>query len=301
MKKDIQKNKACLNCGTPLNSLFCPECGQKNKDYSLSFKDLFSDIIEDLLEVDSRVVKSLRMLFFKPGFLTREYVMGRRVSYLPPLRLYLVASVVFFLLISLQQMIPELSNNQFIRDWSATGDVEEALSNSFESMSGDIEGQESTTGTDDVVVFPKHDAGSGVDVTVGSKNMDLDQGEFLAAFSDNFAKVMFLLLPVAALQLKLLYLRRKKRYIEHLIFSLHLHAFIFSLLILTIFIPFKITMWLVILSSLAYLYLAMRRFYGQSHVKTSSKMLLLLLSYGLSIGIVMTLTMAATAISQVVT
>jgi len=111
--------------------------------------------------------------------------------------------------------------------------------------------------------------------------------------------MMFLLLPVAALQLKMLYWRRKKLYIEHLVFSLHVHAFIFSLLILTIILDYKLIMWLVILSSLLYLYIAMKQFYEQSYSKTATKMVLLLLSYGVTTILVMTLTMVVTAVGLV--
>jgi len=103
----------------------------------------------------------------------------------------------------------------------------------------------------------------------------------------------------AALQLKVLYWRRKKLYIEHLVFSLHVHAFIFSLLILTIILDYKLTMWLVIISSLIYLYIAMKQFYSQSYSKTATKMVLLLLSYGVTTLLVMALTMVVTAVGLV--
>ncbi len=298
-KPRIYANTHCLNCGTKLDTQFCPQCGQKNKDYRLSFKDLFSDFLEEILDVDSRVLRSLRMLFTRPGFLTTEYIKGRRISYLPPVRIYLVASILFFLMLSLNTLIPSFQNSNFFKELSKTGDIDEALNNAMESQVQTLTGEQLESEDSDLPQMDPDSSSSGMAVTVGENQFDVQQRDFLVNFSDNFAKMMFLLLPVAALQLKLLYWRRKKLYIEHLIFSLHVHAFIFSLLILTVILDFKLVMWVVILASLVYLYLAMKNYYKQSHPKTFTKMLLLLFSYGLAIMLVMTLTLVATAIGLV--
>ena len=298
-KSIAPQNGPCLNCGTQLNSNFCPQCGQKNRSYHISLKDFFADFMEELLDVDSRVLRSLKLLFSKPGFLTTEYVKGRRINYLPPVRIYLVASVVFFLALSMKTLIPSFQNNQFIKEFTESGDMEDALGKVVESKTHEVNGGEYfTKGTGLVEVDPDSST-SPISLSVGGSNFNVQPGDFLSNFSDNFAKMMFFLLPVAALQLKVLYWRRKKLYIEHLIFSLHVHAVIFSLLILTVILDFRIVMWGVILASLVYLYLALKNFYAQSHPKTLSKMLLLLVSYGLAIGLVMTLTLVATAIGLV--
>ena len=291
-KSRIPQGKTCLNCGAFLTAQFCAECGQKNKDYRLSFKDLFSDFLEELLDVDSRVLKSLRILFTRPGLLTTEYIKGRRISYLPPVRIYLVASILFFLAISLNTLVPNIQNNELFQEWTQTGNIDEALTNTLatqvQSLTGDRLGEVAADSSTNAV-----------SVSVGENNFDVQQDDFLSNFSDNIAKMMFLLLPVAALQLKMLYWRRKKLYIEHLIFSLHVHAFIFSLLIITVILDFKVVMWAVLIWSLVYLYLAMKNYYGQSYSKTFAKMFLLLLSYGLAIMLVMTITLVATAVGLV--
>ena len=295
-KPRILPNTECLNCGSPLTAQFCALCGQKNKDYSLTFKDLFSDFIEELLDVDSRVLKTLRLLFTSPGFLTAEYVVGRRVSYLPPVRLYLVASVLFFLTLTIKTLLPSVQSNEFFKEITETGSIDTAIEHVIENQQ-----QNGSLVSLDSGLEPATPDSSHTDVTmsIGGSEMDVQQGDFLSSFSDNFAKMMFLLLPVAALQLKLLYWRRNKLYIEHLVFSLHVHAFIFSLLILTVLIDFKFMMWIVIMASLIYLFLAMKRFYQQSYAKTASKMVLLLFSYGITTGLVMVLTLMITAVGMV--
>ncbi|MBL7029262.1 MAG: DUF3667 domain-containing protein [Candidatus Marinimicrobia bacterium] len=293
-KPRIPRHTECLNCGSPLSAQFCPQCGQKNKDYNLTFKDFFSVFLEELLDVDSRVLRSLKLLFTKPGFLTSEYVKGRRVRYLPPVRIYLVASVLFFLSLTLNTLLPSVQNNEFFKEIAETGDLDDALENALESKQNSL-----TNNGSGLVAVDPDSSHSGMQLSLGESQYDVNQGDFLSNFSDNFAKMMFLLLPVAALQLKALYWRRKKLYIEHLVFSLHVHAFIFSLLILTIIFDFKLTMWLVIISSLIYLYIAMKQFYEQSYAKTASKMVLLLLSYGVTTILVMTLTLVVTAVGLV--
>lgn len=299
-KAKLPANPHCLNCGTELNTHFCPKCGQKNKDYRLSFKDLFSDFLEELLDVDSRVLRSLRMLFTRPGFLTTEYIKGRRISYLPPVRIYLIASVLFFLILSLKTLIPEIQDNEILRELSSSDDIESTLEEIVEKKAGET-WDDSPEGTgDEIPVLGADSTGSSMSVSINNDSFDLEQNDVLSSFADNFAKVMFLLLPVAALQLKILYVRRKKMYIEHLIFSLHVHAFIFSLLILTVIFDYRWVMWGVILSSLIYLYLAMKNYYEQSYFKTGTKMLLLLLSYGLTTMLVMVLTLLVTAVGLLV-
>jgi len=290
----------CLNCGSEMSALFCPQCGQKNKDYSLSFRDLFSEFLEELLDVDSRVLRSLRLLFSAPGFLTAEYVKGRRVSYLSPVRLYLVASVLFFLSITIQNLIPSVQDNEFFKEMKATGNLDNALENAVRSKQKVVNDRGEVLTQQDAEAAVTDTSSSEMNIVYGNGEYDLEQSDFLSNFSDNFAKMMFLLLPVAALQLKFLYWRRKKLYIEHLVFSLHVHAFMFSLLILTVLLQYKLVVWLVIIASLVYLYLAMKNYYQQSYPKTAAKMLLLLTSYGLTTLLVMTLTLVVTALTLVV-
>jgi len=299
-KPRIEPNTHCLNCGSPLSALFCSHCGQKNKDYSLTFKDLFSDFLEELLDVDSRVLKSLRLLFTSPGFLTAEYVKGRRVSYLPPVRIYLVASVLFFLSLTLSNMIPDVQESEFFKEITETGSLDTALDSALTAKEKSLSKDGLFSDNSGLVPIDPDSTNSGMTISLGEGQYDVEQGDFLSDFSDNFAKMMFLLLPVAALQLKVLYWRRKKLYIEHLIFSLHVHAFIFSLLILTVIFNYKIVMWFVIIASLVYIYMAMKNYYGQSYPKTAAKMLLLMLSYGITTILVMTLTLVVTAVGLVV-
>ena len=77
----------CLNCGTGLEDESCTRCGQKGAHPNPTLDDLYHDFTHEMLHMDGRLWSSLRLLFTRPGFLTRDYIAGRRAPYLPPLRL----------------------------------------------------------------------------------------------------------------------------------------------------------------------------------------------------------------------
>jgi hypothetical protein len=91
----------CLNCGEVLTGQHCSHCGQHAQVRVLSLWSLIRDVIGDLLDADSRIWRTLVPLAFRPGLLTQDFLRGRRARYTPPFRMYLVLSLVFFVLASL--------------------------------------------------------------------------------------------------------------------------------------------------------------------------------------------------------
>lgn len=90
--------KNCCNCHAPIASAYCPECGQKDIDLGRPMTDLVRELLKETFEVDGRAFRTLRTLFLQPGILTTEFLAGRRRAYTPPLRLYIVISVSFFVI-----------------------------------------------------------------------------------------------------------------------------------------------------------------------------------------------------------
>lgn len=86
----------CLNCGTELRGQYCGKCGQRARSRLISLWELVQDAFGDLFEIDSRLWRTLVPLLIRPGRLTRDYLKGRRARYMPPFRMYLVLSVIFF-------------------------------------------------------------------------------------------------------------------------------------------------------------------------------------------------------------
>ena len=92
-----RKEKDCLNCGTMIQGRYCHVCGQQNLEPKESVWHLVSHIFNDITHFDGKFFTTLKDLLFKPGFLSREYVKGRRASYLDPIRMYVFTSAIFFL------------------------------------------------------------------------------------------------------------------------------------------------------------------------------------------------------------
>lgn len=93
------KNKKCKNCKYPIDVKFCSKCGQEDIEL-LKFKDLTKDFFDHLLDLDSRLFITLKYLITRPGYLTTEYWRGKRVRYIPPFKIYLLASFFYFFIYS---------------------------------------------------------------------------------------------------------------------------------------------------------------------------------------------------------
>ncbi|MBD3581377.1 DUF3667 domain-containing protein [Flavobacterium selenitireducens] len=97
----LRQDKTCLNCRHVVERRYCPNCGQENTDSRKTFHHLFIHFFEDLTHYENAFWKTIRHLLFKPGRLTAEYLSGKRLSYLAPVRLYIFISFVTFFVISL--------------------------------------------------------------------------------------------------------------------------------------------------------------------------------------------------------
>ncbi|MEO7210781.1 MAG: DUF3667 domain-containing protein, partial [Chitinophagaceae bacterium] len=93
-----RKEKSCLNCHAQLVGRYCHKCGQENIEPQESFWHLLTHFVFDIFHFDGKFFTTMKDLVFKPGFLTREYVNGRRASYLHPIRMYVFTSAIFFII-----------------------------------------------------------------------------------------------------------------------------------------------------------------------------------------------------------
>ncbi len=104
----LRKDKTCLNCNYVVDKRFCPNCGQENTESRKTFFHLFVHFFEDLTHYENAFWKTIKNLIFRPASLSKEYLSGKRMSYLAPVRLYIFVSFVTFFLIS---MLPSDENN----------------------------------------------------------------------------------------------------------------------------------------------------------------------------------------------
>jgi hypothetical protein len=283
----------CANCGTPVDAEFCAHCGQENKVYLRGFHKVLGDFLGDLLNFDSRFFGSVWPLFARPGLLTKEYLAGRRVRFIPPVRMYLFASLFFFGMVAV---------------WVSTASPE-FFAQANRQAAADIAKER---GEGDLPPVPAPPSAQGAPSSSGpSVHVGSDEPEFKFSDSDpgwvkdaaermkhNFEKIkadkdfrrllfdrgvgnlplmMFLLLPIYALLLKLLYLRSGRYYVEHIIFALHTHSAIFLGLggVLAWFVSAPLFGYRAAPPGLLIAAFAMKRMYGQGWWKTSIKYLIL--------------------------
>ena len=113
------EKKLCENCNSELADLYCSECGQKNIE-SFTFTELVKDFFDNIFSLDSRLFQTFKFLIIRPGFLTNEYWSGKRITYLPPFRIYLLTSILFFLIpnpdyqLRAEEFYPLLQKGMFV-------------------------------------------------------------------------------------------------------------------------------------------------------------------------------------------
>ena len=211
----------CTNCSEPLpgQADFCPVCGQSIKVITRPWREVFGELLKDLFDIDGRMLLSVRLLMTRPGFLSKEYINGRRLSYTSPVRMYLIISLVFFFVLPL--------------------------------------------------ILP--------DSTVSSSTREVSV--------DQYSQAMFVLLPIFALLLKMLY--RNVFYLPHIVFTIHLFSAMLIVFAAILSIEIQADLHIAVLLMqvvllvymLAYLLIALRVTYQDSWLKTSLKCLALLVLF----------------------
>lgn len=93
-----EKFNICPNCAYEFHGIdnYCPNCGQENHNIDVPFKHLFLELLEGTLHFDTKIIHTLKLLLFKPGQLTEQFVQNKRAAYVPPIRLYVFISFIFF-------------------------------------------------------------------------------------------------------------------------------------------------------------------------------------------------------------
>jgi len=122
----LRKEKNCLNCGTIVEQRFCPKCGQENSINRPSFHYLFSHFAEDFVHYDSGFWKTMKTLTRKPGKIIRDYLDGKRKTYVPPVKLYIFVSFITFFI---PFILPDFDNSE-----NESGFISETTNNDFEGI-----------------------------------------------------------------------------------------------------------------------------------------------------------------------
>lgn len=239
----------CLNCGQPMQGDFCADCGQQEKEVRRPFIVFIQEFIWVVFELDGRAYRTLGNLLTRPGFLTREYFAGRRVKYTPPLRLFLIISIGFFLIISLVASVAGIREEMSAIAGAVTQEEPAALADdNIRVLDGDLEPENYGEVIEvlELVDLPFFDEETNrnlrsVLVTQFETNIQElmeDPRDFLTGSLEYVTFFMLLMMPVLALIQQILWIFSRRYYIEHLVLTVHNHAFV----ILMIFLAMMVSM-----------------------------------------------------------
>jgi Protein of unknown function (DUF3667) len=259
---------------------YCGFCGQRLEPPVHSLWHFIQLAAEDLTHADSRLWRTLAALLFKPGYLTREFLHGRRASHLPPVRLYLVLSVVFFIWVGIGHpqrpaapTAPREADGRVVTPFSPAqpGESEEQRIERLCS-NWDYHGPwQERLGP----MMPRL-----------CRQVVADRGRALReTYLHNLPRAMFLFLPLLAAGMMLLYWWPRHFYVEHLLLLVHNHAFVFLIVPLVWTVSALIPVggsslqFATVLYIVYYMYRSMRMTYGQARALTAVKLVVLSFFY----------------------
>lgn len=252
-----KKTPSCVSCNSELSGKFCSNCGEKVIDeHNYSILNFINSIQNAFTDIDNNFFRSFYLLIKKPGFLSREYVIGKRVNYLKPIQIFLIANVIYFI----------------IQPFTMINGYNTPLSTQINLMPYSSISKEMT---DKRIV----------DLELSFESFEQQYNKK----SENYAKsLVILMIPILAFFLKLLYFRSTRYFVEHLVFSVHFFSFylfyVYSIaflmfrLIVEVFPQIGKEIYLTIMSVsilFVYFYFSLHYFYKQKKSLTMVKSLIL--------------------------
>ncbi len=307
----LEPGAPCANCGAPVPERFCSRCGQdRGLTPHVPLREIVGEALGEALSVDGRMARTIVPFLFRPGFLTAEYLAGRRVRYSSPLRLYLLTTLLFFLAASLGPDQPGLQSRGKDGGFVIGYTVDPEPATGTPAAAGAAGPSGPAPAERKVLVGGSRELTEAERVAVRDEVARLrtkgdlfsrlmaDRIERLGALPPGEAsrqvsqailaqtpRVLLFLVPVMAGLLALLYRGRRRFYAEHFVFALHAHALGFALLV-----PGEAlaSRWLTATGAgLAALHvlLALRRVYGAGWWATGLRFAGLALAYLVALGL----------------
>ena len=332
------KQPTCTNCAHAFvpdePDEFCPRCGQQNHPPVIGFGHMMEEFLEGVFHFDGKVFRTAGLLLFKPGELTRRYLAGQRMPYVPPLRLYVFLSFVYFLLLSVNtgyevSTVKLNKGNGFSinidgKDAAAAEPKARVQADTVEANLGLAQndtirflefGQTTMLKMSlaDIERLPAKITDAQVDSIIARQKVpniylrrllvkrvarwhEASTEEIVHQLLRGFSILLFLLMPLAALLLKLVYFRQHRYYISHLIYTVHLQCFALVLLTLLLVLGWlhvwRAVMLVIVLYGVAYFVLALKRVYAQDWFRTLAKSVVLAVGYSLVMGFALMLVFA---------
>lgn len=256
MSKDkIRHSKSCLNCGSFVEKRYCPNCGQENIESRQTFHHLFTHFISDFIHYDGAFWRTTKCLFRYPGKLSKEYMDGKRKSYVNPFSYYIFISFIAFLIPSFLPEVSESSNKEdkkttlIIKNDSiqkleedkskdATiqyggkndNELAELISSDSSLTANKIDKWYKSRSSENQIIKPEGFFYK-TTLTIIENIKDKERREkALEFFQHNLSKVLFIYMPIFAFWLWVFHNKKKRYYFDSGIFTLHF----FSVLLLSV-------------------------------------------------------------------
>lgn len=311
----------CQNCGFEFKGHFCPNCGQEVAEFNRPFGFIVYDFVGNFFAFDTRFFRTFKYLLIRPGFLTTEFFRGRRMSYSPPFRIFVFLSFILFLFLqilterSLDIDVSKMSSDEIANVLTANDSIdikkvlEEQVKHEVDTLNLNLIATDGDTAQTEInlddVLFSGgnlraklNQIAAKLEANLPTAKTEKERQKMLSYIAmcrnpeivvSNVMKYLswafFILLPLFALILKLFYIRRKQNYIRHLIFSIHLHSFLFFILIVVTGLRLifesgsSAVGGILLLSFPVYFIIALHKFYGQSYLKSILKFVVISLVY----------------------
>ena len=252
---DLQ-GQPCRNCGVMVKHRYCPNCGQLAASFHRPVFSLVAETVSDSLALDGRIARTLPRLLFKPGQLSRDYSDGKRARYVPPFRLFLLSSLIFYFVAfafintngvnALSQIETgdgaelDAEERQALLDYLAQNENfdQDEMERAIEEAraSADAEAEEAPAepeSSEPVTDSGKNNAGDGSDEfgerLEGAVQRTIDNPRLFTTAAENWApRLSLILVPLTILALAMMYAWRRSIYVyDHAIHALHLHSWIY--------------------------------------------------------------------------
>lgn len=302
----------CANCGTALQGPFCHRCGQHDFDFNRSFGHVFHEALENFFHFDTKLFRNIVTLLFSPGRLTAAFNAGKRAAQMPPLRLYIFVSLIFFFVEftgpkdeqkvmqvdpqdrgALADALKETRDN--LKENGTTG-PEHKIAEKLDQLTDKVEGKDAQPAGKAAAKKPAQPK-SALERTLEEKGEYVyrHQHEVAEAFLHAVPKMLLFCLPFFALYTRFLFRKSGQVYLQHLVVALHFHTFIFLWVlardgwsgtaglvspVLGGLIAFACNLWLT-----AYPVVMLRHLFGNSWKRTIFKAVVLFLAYSMTLGL----------------
>ena len=293
-----RSSKDCLNCGIEVAGRFCQQCGQENVEVKESFFQLLRHFVEDLTHFDNKLWKTVKLLLFKPGSLTKLYIEGKRASYIHPIRMYIFVSAVFFLFMFTGEapVKPESAGSKANTSKDFASGLQEGLELDLDNDTVNYKTIAAYNAAQQKLPSSKKD--NWLDAELKKKGIELNEkygGDnlkigkaLIEKFENYFSRMLYISLPIFAFFIWVLYRRNKNHFfVDHIIFSIHIYCAFYIILFITQIVSIVndffsdqlsgIIAFIVPLSLVFYLYKSLKNHFNQSRKKTLLKCLILIL------------------------